>query len=272
MSLSPHVPPRRRVPAWDAIPWVRGAVGPPLLAFTVLLGSWEALVRWRDVSRLVLPPPSAIAGAIVSDWQGWLASAWVTAQEAFVGFALALVIALVLAVAATAAETVERAVLPVVSVVQLVPVVALAPALVIGLGFGMTPRVLVAALITFAPLTVNAIVGLQAVDPDALEVLRSVNASRAEILVRLRIPHALPYLAAATRVCVGLSLIGAMVAEWQGSSEGLGYAFTRSQRALATDRMWAAVTVLALMGVAGTAVVGWLERRLLRWRPSRLRH
>lgn len=265
------VPPRRRVPAWDAIPWVRGAVGPPLVAFTVLLGGWEAAVRLTGIRRLVLPAPSAIAGAVVEDWRGWIDAAWVTAQEALAGFGLALVVALVLAVAATAAPSVERAVLPVVTVVQLVPVVALAPALVIGLGFGMTPRVLVAALITFAPLTVNAIVGLQAVDTDALEVLRSVDASRLEILLKLRIPHALPYLAAATRVCVGLSLIGAMVAEWQGSSEGLGYAFTRSQRALATDRMWAAVTVLALMGVAGTAVVGAIERRLIRWRPVRLR-
>ena len=180
--------------------------------------------------------------------------------------------ALVLAVAATASPALERAMLPVVTVVQLVPVVALAPALVIGLGFGQTPRVLVAALITFAPLTLNAIVGLQAVEADALEVMRSVDASSWEILVKLRLPHALPFLAAATRVCVGLALIGAMVAEWQGSSEGLGYAFTRAQRSLATDRMWASVFVLAIMGVITLGGIGVLERRLLRWRPSRLRN
>ena len=118
----------------------------------------------------------------------------------------------------------------------------------------------------------SAVAGLRAVEPDPLEVLRSVDASDREILVRLRIPAALPYLAAATRVCVGLALIGAMVAEWQGSSEGLGYAFTRAQRALATERMWAAVVVLATMGVIGVTVVGVLERRLLRWRPERLRN
>ena len=201
-----------------------------------------------------------------------MSAAWVTGQEAFLGFLIALAMALVLAIADTASPALERAMLPVVTVVQLVPVVALAPALVIGLGFGQTPRVLVAALITFAPLTLNAIVGLQAVEADALEVMRSVDASGWEILVKLRLPHALPFLAAATRVCVGLALIGAMVAEWQGSSEGLGYAFTRAQHSLATDRMWASVFVLAIMGVITLGGIGILERRLLRWRPSRLRN
>ncbi len=252
--------------------YTRSSLLPPLLAFAVLLGLWELLVRAFAVKTLVLPAPSAIARAVAQDWSGWLAAAWVTGQEAAGGFLLALVVALALAVAATAAPTLERAVLPVVTVVQLIPVVALAPALVIGLGFDLRPRILVAALITFAPLTVNTIAGLQSVEPEALEVMRSVDASGWEILVKLRLPQALPYLAAATRVCVGLALIGAMVAEWQGSSEGLGYVFTRAQRGLATERMWAAVFVLAMMGVVGLSAIGLVERRLLRWRPSRLRN
>jgi len=244
---------------------------PPMVAFAFLLGTWELVVRAFAIKSLVLPAPSAIAEAVTADWSGWLHAAWVTGQEALMGFVIALLVSLVLAVAAISAPAVERAVLPVVTVVQLVPVVALAPALVIGLGFGPAPRVLVAALITFAPLTVNTIAGLQSVEPATLEVLRSVNASRREILLRLQLPMALPYVAAATRVCVGLALIGAMVAEWQGSSEGLGYAFTRAQRNLATERMWASVFVLAIMGVATLGVIGLLERRLLRWRPARLR-
>ncbi|MGE0731254.1 MAG: ABC transporter permease [Acidimicrobiia bacterium] len=249
-----------------------GAVIPPAIAFAVLLGIWELIVRGFDIKPLVLPAPSRIASAINADWSGWLAAAWVTGQEAFGGFVLALIAALVLAVAATAAPVIERALLPVVTVVQLVPVVALAPALVIGLGFDLRPRILVAALITFAPLTVNTIAGLQSVEPEALEVMRSVHASGWEILLKLRLPQALPYLAAATRVCVGLALVGAMVAEWQGSSEGLGYVFSRSQKSLLTDRMWAAVFVLAMMGVVGLVAIGLLERRLLRWRPARLRN
>lgn len=248
----------------------RSAVLPPLCAFAVIAGVWEALVRLFSVQRLVLPPPSAIARAVAESPSAWFHDALVTGQEAALGLALALFVALATAVAATYARPIERAVLPVITVLQLIPVVALGPALVIGLGFGMRPRVIVAALITFAPLTINAIIGLQAIDRDSLEVLRSVNASHREIFLKLRLPHALPYLAAAIRVSIGLSLIGAMVAEWQGSAEGLGYTFVRAQRALATERMWAAVFVLALMGVAGTVVVSFIERRLLRWHPARL--
>lgn len=263
---------------WGPLPRPRSgprtprAMLPPLLAFAVLLGTWELYVRVLDVKPLVLPAPSAVSTAITDDWRGWLSDAWVTGQEALFGFLIALVVSLLLAVLATAAPSIERAVLPVVTVVQLVPVVALAPALVIGLGFGMAPRVLVAALITFAPLTVNTIAGLQSVEPEALDVMRSVDASAWEILLKLRLPQALPYLAAATRVCIGLALIGAMVAEWQGSSEGLGYAFTAAQRSFSTERMWASVFMLALMGVTTLAALGVLERRLLRWRPSRLRN
>jgi NitT/TauT family transport system permease protein len=245
---------------------------PPLIAFAVLGGVWELVVRGFGIRELVLPAPSAIGRAVWDNRGGWLHDAWVTGQEAFLGFLIALAVALALAIAATFSRPVERAVLPVITVMQLIPVVALGPALVIGLGFGLTPRIVVAALITFAPLTINAIVGFQAVDRDALEVMRSVNASQREIFVKLRLPHALPYLAAATRICVGLSLIGAMVAEWQGSSEGLGYTFARAQRALATERMWASVFVLALMGVAGVVAVGVVERRLLRWQPTRSRN
>lgn len=249
-----------------------GALIPPVVAFVVLLGGWELYVRARDVKKLILPAPSKIARAVLEDRRGWVAAAWVTGQEAFFGFLIALVVALLLAVAATASRAVERAVLPVVTVVQLIPVVALAPALVIGLGFDMRPRVLVAALIAFAPLTVNAIAGMQSVDADAHDLLRSVNASRFEILLRLRLPQSVPYLVAAARVCVGLALIGAMVAEWQGSSAGLGYTFSQAQSVLATDRMWAAVFVLAAMGVAALGGIALLERRLLRWRPGRLRN
>ena len=251
---------------------LRTSLLPPLIAFAVIGGLWEAVVKGFGIRELVLPAPSAIGGAVWDNRSGWLHDAWVTGQEAFLGFLIALAVALTLALAATFSRPVERALLPVITVMQLIPVVALGPALVIGLGFGLTPRIVVAALITFAPLTINAIVGFQAVDRDALEVLRSVNASQREIFVKLRLPHALPYLAAATRICIGLSLIGAMIAEWQGSSEGLGYTFARSQRALATERMWASVFVLALMGVVGTVAVGVVERRLLRWQPTRLRN
>jgi len=125
--------------------------------------------------------------------------------------------------------------------------------------------VVMAALITFVPLVVNLTTGLGSVEPASEEVLRSVAATRGDVFRKLRVPHALPYLFAALRVCVGLALIGALVAEWFGSTEGLGRTMTQARNSLAITELWAAVAVLMLMGIVGTAAVRVVERRALRW-------
>lgn len=245
-----------------------GRIGPPLVAFALLLGAWEAFVRLRGVRRFLLPAPSAVARELWDNRGAWWDDAVVTGREAVVGFLVALVLALVLAIAIVHVRPLERALLPVITMVQVTPIIALAPPLVVWLGFGLSPKVVMAALITFVPLTINAIRGLRSVDPDSLELLRSVDASRAEVFTKLRLPHALPYLLTAARVSVGLALIGALVAEWSGSSEGLGYTMIRAQRNLDATKVWAAVFVLTSMGLVGTFVVTLAERRLLRWHPS----
>jgi ABC-type nitrate/sulfonate/bicarbonate transport system permease component len=245
-----------------------GRIGPPLVAFVVLLGAWEAFVRLRNIRRFLLPAPSAVARELADHPSVWLHDAWITGREALLGFVLAFAVALALAVLIVHVRPLERALLPVITMVQVTPIIALAPPLVVWLGFGLAPKVVMAVLITFIPFTINAIRGLRAVDADTLEVLRSVDASPREVFTKLRLPHALPYLLAATRVCVGLALIGALVAEWSGSSEGLGYTMVRAQRNLDATKVWAAVFVLTSMGLAGTVLVGMAERRLLRWHPS----
>lgn len=241
------------------------AVAPPVVAFAVLFGGWEWFVRARDIKALILPAPSDIAAELWSNPGRWWDDALVTGWEALLGFLLAFVVAIVLAVLISHSRTAERALLPVVTMVQVTPVIALAVPLVIWLGFGPAPKILMAALITFVPLVVNAATGFRAVDPATLEVLRSVHASRREIFWKLRVPHSLPYLFSATRVCVGLALIGALVAEWSGSSQGLGYRMIRAQNQLAITQVWAAVAVLMIMGVVVTALVTLVERRVLRW-------
>jgi NitT/TauT family transport system permease protein len=248
---------------------VAGHLLPTVIAFGLLFGLWEAAVAVWDVKRLVLPPPSAIVADIWRNPGYWVHHAWVTGQEAVAGFVLALAVSLVLAVAIVHSRLAERALLPVLTMVQVTPIIALAvPLFILFRSFGLGPKIVMSALVVFIPFTVNAIAGLRAIDPDTLEVLRSVDASRREVLLRLRLPHALPYLFAAARVCIGLALIGALVAEWSGSSEGLGYVMVTGQRQFATTAVWAAVFVLTAMGLVGVALVGWAERRLLRWHPT----
>jgi len=241
------------------------SVLPPAVAFAVLVGGWEWFVRARDIKEIILPAPSDIAEELWRRPGRWWDDAVVTGWEALLGFAVAFVVAIALAIVISHSRLAERALMPVVTMIQVTPVIALSVPLVIWLGFGAAPKVVMAALITFVPLVVNAVTGFRSVDPATLEVLRSVHASRVEIFWKLRVPHALPYLFSAARICVGLALIGALVAEWSGSSEGLGYRMIRAQNQLAITQVWAAVAVLMAMGVVVTALLTLVERRALRW-------
>jgi NitT/TauT family transport system permease protein len=241
---------------------------PPLLAFIVLFGGWEWFVRARGINEIILPAPSAIAIELWENPGRWWSDATVTGGEAILGLAVAFVVAVVLAIAISHSLIMDRALTPVITMVQVTPVIALATPLTIWLGFGLTPKVVMAALITFVPLVINAATGFRAVDPTTHELFRSVAANKVEVFWRLRVPHSLPYLFSALRVCVGLALIGALVAEWFGSTEGLGRTMVQARNSLAYTKLWAAVAVLMLMGIVGVTAVRLVERWLLRWHPA----
>ncbi|MGH2603806.1 MAG: ABC transporter permease, partial [Dehalococcoidia bacterium] len=165
-------------------------------------------------------------------------------------------------------RTIERSVLPWAIALKVTPIVAVAPMFTIWFGFGMLPKVLIAALITFFPVLINAITGLRAVNPGALDLLRSLNASPLEVFFKLRLPSALPYLFAALKVAVTLSLIGAVVAEWSGAGRGLGRVILLAHTNLDLPTLFAGVLVLASLGIALTAALSFAERRLLFWHES----
>jgi NitT/TauT family transport system permease protein len=148
------------------------------------------------------------------------------------------------------------------------PIVAVAPMFTIWFGFGTLPKVLIAALITFFPVLINTIAGLRAVNAGALDVFRSLDASPLDVLLKLRIPSAMPYLFAALKVAVTLSLIGAVVAEWSGAGRGLGRVILLAHANLDLPTLFVGVFVLASLGVVLTSIVSIVERRLLFWHES----
>jgi NitT/TauT family transport system permease protein len=241
---------------------------PPLASFAVIFGGWEWFVRSRGINEIILPAPSAIGRELWDNPGRWWDDATVTGGEALLGLAAAFVVAVTLAILISHFTVMDRALTPVVTMVQVTPVIALATPLTIWLGFGLAPKVVMAALITFVPLVINAATGFRAVDPTSHELFRSVAANRTEVFWKLRVHHSLPYLFSALRVCVGLALIGALVAEWFGSTEGLGRTMVQARNSLAYTKLWAAVAVLMLMGIVGVTVVRLVERWVLRWHPS----
>jgi NitT/TauT family transport system permease protein len=229
---------------------------------------------WQIVAlhnAYLIPRIGAIWQQLDNHPREFLDAAVVTLQEAAVGLGVSFVVAFVLAVAMSHVGIIDRAVMPLAVVIYVTPVVALAPAFVVAFGFGFLPRYLVTGLIVFFPLLVNSLVGLRSIDPETRDYLRSLNASRAEILWRLRFPSSLPYLFAAARICFPLAVIGAVVAEFTTAanvSVGLGTLIITANSAPNLPELYAAVACLSLLGLALTVIVLLMERRVLGWHVS----
>lgn len=236
----------------------------------VLLGLWELLVRQWGLSALVLPAPSAIAASL---WTG-LATGyfwphiWATLQALLLGLAAGSAIGLLAGMALAESELLERVLRPYVVVSQVVPKLALAPLFVLWFGFGMLPTVLITALICFFPLMENTLTGLRQVDAQRLQLFRMLGATRLQTLLRLKLPTGLPAILAGLRVAVVLALVGAVVAEFMGASRGLGAVVIAAQGMMDTTLMFAALVLIAAMGLLLYQACLVLERRLLRSRAA----
>jgi NitT/TauT family transport system permease protein len=201
-----------------------------------------------------------------------------TLEEVAVGLGVSFVVAFTLAVVMIHIPVIERAVMPLAVILNVTPIVAIAPGLTLILGVTTTPRYVVTALIVFFPLLINCLIGLRSADPEALDLLHTLHASKLEALLRLRIPSSLPFLFVAARICFPLATIGAVVAEFStsGSSSGLGSQIASAASGLSTTgnalaSVYACIFCLAVMGLGLTLIVTVAERRLLSWHPASAR-
>jgi len=235
------------------------------LVLLFLLG-WEGCVRLLGVPDYLLPPPSQILALIGAHPQLLLHHAGVTLAEVALGFAIGLVGGVLLGILLFSSPLLERAVYPLLILSQNIPVFAIAPLLVVWLGYGLWPKVVVAALIVFFPIVVNMIDGLKAVDPDLVRLMQVMEANRRQILLKVRLPGALPFILSGTKLGLIYSVIGAVIGEWVGSTAGLGYLMLYANRLLQVDLVFAAILILAVIGVGLFGTVSLLERLLLPWR------
>lgn len=234
----------------------------------LILVLWEAWVRIRDVKEYLLPTPSAVFATLADEPGRYAEAAFLSLQAAFIGLVLASVGAFMLAVAMAHSRVLERALYPPALAVKVTPIVAVAPLFTIWFGFGLAPKILITAMITFFPMLVNSVIGLRSIDPRAHDFLRSLDASRWQVFWRLRVPSSLPYVFAGLRISVPLSLIGAVVAEFLSGSAGMGQLILIANGDFDTPTLFGAVFVLAALGIALTASVALVERRVLFWHDS----
>lgn len=241
---------------------------PPLVAFGLLAVGWQV---YAAHNRYVLPTVPQIFTTIWHNPEMFWHNALVTLQEIAVGAACGMGAAFVLAVVMAEVGTIERAVMPLAVALNVTPVVAIAPGLVVAFGFGMLPKYLVTAIIVFFPFLVNSLTGLRSVDPAAMDVMTTLHASRWELLRRLRLPSSLPFLFAGARICLPLSVVGAVVAEFSaaGRLSGLGSLIETSAQASDLKTIYASVLILAVIGILLTLVVVVLQARVLWWDTDR---
>jgi ABC-type nitrate/sulfonate/bicarbonate transport system permease component len=263
-SEQPAMAPRA-APYTGRLRRLTGSRLPAALIVLGLLGVWEGYVRLWAVPKWLLPAPSLIAMTLVISRELLLNHTLVTLLEVVVGFGLSLLGGVGLACGIAGSRTLERALYPFVIASQMVPIIVIAPLLLIWVGYGLTPKVIVVALTAFFPIVVNMVDGLKSVDPDAVNLLRTMGASRWQIFVKVQVPTSLPFLFSGLRVAMAVSVIGAVIGEWMGSSQGLGYLMIRSKPQFLTERVFAAIVVLSVMGVALFVLVGVIEKLAIPW-------
>jgi NitT/TauT family transport system permease protein/putative hydroxymethylpyrimidine transport system permease protein len=238
-----------------------------LLVVLALLGAWEVVVRAGAVDALVLPPPSQVVTSLWQD-RGLLGhDLAVTAGEVALGLGAAIAAGAALGLAMHLSPALRRVLRPLVIGSQAVPVPVIAPLVVLVLGFGLAPKVLLVALVCFFPVAINLYDGLRDVDPEARKLLRSLHATRWQSLRLLEAPAALPAAFTGVKVAAAVAVIGAVFAEWAGADDGLGHALLTANGQLETARAFAATFLLFVLAVALYGLFALLERRVVDWTP-----
>jgi NitT/TauT family transport system permease protein len=234
----------------------------PLAVFVLLGVAWQ-VVAGRLPS--VIPPLGPVGASLVDSPGFYLSNLGETLTTAVIGLAIGVACALVLAVIVVHLPWLRTAIMPVAVLVHAMPVVAIAPALIVAFGFGRTPHVIVVVLTTFFPMLINAITGLRSVDSEALDVFRVLAASRWEIFWRLRVPSSLGYLFAAGKTCVTMAMIGAIVSEFTGTQQGIGAVIVQSTVYLNIVQMWGAIFLAAVTSLLLLGLVSLTEKLVIRW-------
>jgi len=240
----------------------------PIIFLSIVVCLWELWIQISQTPSYLFPAPSGILQAVFQEKLMLVEEMIYTVVEALLGLLIGFVFAFMLGVLSSRFLLIEKTVMPIAILIKVTPIIAIAPLFAIWFGFGILPKILVVAVVTFFPILVNTVVGLRSVNPTTLLYFQSLAASEMEILWGLRLPSSVTYLFAALKVTIPLSIIGAVIAEWFGSSHGLGSLIMVSHGNLDMNTLFAAVIFLAVIGIGLTFLIGKLEHRVARWQPQ----
>ena len=240
----------------------------PVVFVVLLVVLWDLAIRILHIPPYQVPPPLDVVRTLATEWPELLSQAVPTTEATVAGFVLSAAFGIPIAMLIAGSKTVEDYVYPLLVFSQSVPKVAVAPLFVVWFGFGMLPKVISAFLLGFFPVVVSAVQGFKSVEPEMIDLVRSMEAGRLQVFRLISLPHALPAIFAGLKVAITLTVVGAVVGEFVGSNSGLGYVLQRSIGNFELPTMFAALLVLAAIGMALFALVEFAERLMVPWHAS----
>ncbi|OMF27215.1 ABC transporter ATP-binding protein [Paenibacillus sp. FSL H8-0548] len=249
---------------------------PPLVVFILFVGGWELIVRLIGTPAYILPKPSDIAQSAVNNWSNLVSSVSTTIVEALIGFALSVVLGIGTAIILALSKTVEKSVYPYAIILQTIPVVAVAPIIVIWFGAGINAIVIISFLISFFPILSNTLIGLNSTDQNTKNLFYLYNAGKLQTIWKLRFPAALPYIMAGLKISCSSAVVGAIVGEYiagiGGGKGGLGYGITVAANRLQTPYLFACGLAASLLGIVFFLIINYFSNKLLQsWHESAMK-
>jgi NitT/TauT family transport system permease protein len=244
--------------------WIR-----PFVFLIFIVVAWDLAIRLFHIPPYQIPAPIDVVKQLWQDWPELLAQSWPTTYATLGGFLLSAAFGIPIAMLIAGSRTVESYVYPLLVFSQSVPKVAIAPLFVVWFGFGLVPKVISAFLLGFFPVVVSAVQGFKSVDPDMVDLARAMQGSRFQVFCAVNLPHAMPSIFSGLKVSVTLAVVGAVVGEFVGSNSGIGYVLQRSIGTFDLPTMFAALLILALLGVILFWIVDRIERLVIPWHISR---
>ena len=270
-TASQPAPPRRPRFSFPTFSLRRTAAGTwrPLALVIALVAGWWAVTEAGLVAPYILPSPGDTWRTTVEN-AGYLASnTWVTTWETVIGFVIAAVVGIFVAVMMVYSSSLEKTVYPLILFAQVIPKIAIAPLFIVWLGFGPSPKILVAVLMAFFPIVISGLAGLRSVDPEILELTSTMGASRLKTFMKVRFPASLPQLMSGLKVAATLAVTGAVVGEFVGANAGLGYVILQANGNLDTAMLFSALIIMSILGIVLFAIIEIAEKLLIPWHASR---
>jgi len=235
-----------------------------LVVFLVVLT--EILVRIGKIKGFILPAPSAVLESLFVNFDEMLPHLWETFWVCAVGFLFSIVVAIVIAMLMDGMKFVKKAIYPILIASQTIPIMVITPIIVLLLGYGLAPRLLVVILVCFFPIAISLYDGLQSVDPDMISLMKSMGASKKDVFKHVKFPASMPSFFSGVRISATYCIMATVIAEWQGSNTGLGIYMIRVKRSYDYDKMFAAIILIVMLSLLFFLVAQFVEKKAIRWK------